>query len=677
MASFSYWARFPRVNEGKAETQSPNPDYWGQFPKAEATTEATGTVRTEIPVIGLEGQQSTLDQVLNPGQDQAQGQGQYQGQPQDQAQDPSFLDNTKRLGGVAAHGFAQGVGGLADLANLATRGMEGGFELEKDHNSQKEDLPAYNLNAYQPEQVSAILGNKVNELFGTTLEPKDAFEKFVHLMGEFSVPLGVGGKAASIGGQLLKVGKHEALAAGAAAGITAAEEAGVDSELGKVASGIGGTAVVSALGSISPKGLALTLAGFGKNRLNIKALEAAQRIGVDLPGVAATDAVAPAAAHNLISRVPYFGDKIRDTLSKTGEHYQRSFESLLDTVSPPLTEDLSQVAQRIYAPLENVLPATDTIDPTPWLKEIKRIETKMQSVAKSDPTKKLLGVFREIKQNLEGKTQEALPDYLSTASETVKKSLEKQLQEGHSPLKTIPVKTVPVQEVVRQKIEFNKMMKDKNLFDRADSDSLSYLHKLQAVTKDMLEQYGTKHNPEFLKALKKADLEYGAYAKRENLEGFLADKLSSLVTEEPQYTPLIKALQKKDNQKFLKNNLGEDNYQKLGDYVDVAKAMESIKRNNQNPSGSGWVGALASIAGGLYAAPAYTIGLLAATQAGTKLLTDKRFINLAHRYAKQPTESMAQKLETIIKETTGKSSNILNQELGEIQKSQEETGIRP
>ena len=72
--------------------------------------------------------------------------------------------------------------------------------------------------------------------------------------------------------------------------------------------------------------------------------------------------------------------------------------------------------------------------------------------------------------------------------------------------------------------------------------------------------------------------------------------------------------------------------------------MESIKRNNQNPSGSGWVGALASIAGGLYAAPAYTISLLVATQGGTKLLTGKRFINLAHRYAKEPKESLAQKL---------------------------------
>ena len=643
MATTTYWDRFPKADN--TPNQAPDSDYWGQFP----TADETNGIDAQEP--GLEGQQPPIDQ--QPSLEQP---------PET---DPSFWDKTKRLAGVAAHGFSQGVGGLADIAATAEeRNTPPAYQAKQ--GGQQEVQTEANSDPV----IADYLGKKVNELFGSNLNPKDAFEKFVHLAGEFSVPipgLGVakaGVKAASLP---MKVLKHEALAAGGAGGMTAAEEAGVENTLGKMAAGVGGTAAVSALGSVSPKGLALTLAGFGKNQLKTKALDAAKRIGVDLPGVAATDAVAPSAAHNLISRVPYFGDKIRETLSQTGQQYQRSFESLLDKVSPPLTEDLSQVARKIYAPLDNLLPATDTIDPTPWLKEIKKIETKLQSVAKSEPTKKLLSVFREMKQNLGGKSEEAIPDYLVTASDTVKKSLEKQLQEGAP-----AVRPIPVQEVVRQKIEFNKMMKDRNLFDRTDSDSLSYLHNLQALTKDMLEQYGTKHNPEFLTALKKADLEYGAYAKRENLEGLLGEKLSSLVTEEPQYNALIKALQKKDNQKLLKNNLGPENYKKITDYVDVAKAMESIKRNNQNPSGSGWVGALASIAGGLYAAPAYTTGLLAATHAGTKLLTSKKFINLAHRYAKQPTESTAKKLEAIIKETTGKSSNILSQELGEIQKRQEE-----
>ncbi len=617
-----YWSRFPQALETVASPADVTPpestpplDYWGQFPQVE----------TGNPV------------------------------------DASWLGQAKRLGGLAVHGLAQGVGGLADLATMATKDMAGGFELENGQNNP--DGPGYDLKDYQPEQVASILGEKVNQLFGTKLEPQDAMEKFVHLLGEFSVPLGFGGKAATLGGKLLNLGKHEALAAGGAAGVTAAEEAGVESSLGKMAAGVGGTAAVSALGVLNPKTIALTLAGFGKKQLKGEALEAAQRIGVDLPGVAATDAVLPAAAHNLISRVPYFGDQIRESLTKTGEQLQQSFTKLLDQVSPPLTEELAQTAQKIYAPLAKLLPATDTIDPTPWLEEIQRLETKLKSVAQSEPTKKLLGVFKEIKQNLSGQPEEVLPEYLATASETVKKSLEKQLPNGGASKKAIPVS-----EGVRQKIEFNKMMRDKNLFDRTDSDSLSYLNKLQAVTKEMLEQYGKEQNPAFLKALQQADQQYGAYAKRQNLEELLEEPLKGLVTEQPQYNALIKALQKKGNQKFLKNNLGEENYKKLKDYVDVAKAMESIKRNNQNPSGSGWVGALASIAGGLYAAPVYTTALLAATQGGTKLLTSKKFINLAHQYAKKPRESLAKKLETLIKETTGKSASILNQELAEMQK---------
>ena len=630
--TIDFWSRFPTAHE--METQSPNPDeYWGQFAKADESG-------AESPI---EAAPQTEDGPI-PSQEES----------------PTFLDKAKRLAGVAAHGFSQGVGGLADIAAIA---------------EERNTPPAYQVKQAGQEDgqsdpvLADYLGQKVNQFFGTDLSPQDAFEKFVHLAGEFSVPipgLGVakaGAKAASLP---MKALKHEALAAGGAAGVSVAEESGMESSLGKLAAGVGGTAAVSALGSVSPKGLALTLAGFGKNQLKTQSLDAAKRIGVDLPGVAATDAVAPAAAHNLISRIPYFGDKIRETLSQTGEQYQRSFESLLDKVSPPLPEELSQAAKKIYAPLENLLPPTDTIDPTPWLKEIKKIETKLQSVAKSEPTKKLLSVFREMKQNLGGKSAEELPDYLATASDTVKQSLDKQLQAGAP-----TVRPIPVQEVVRQKIEFNKMMKDKNLFDRTDSDSLSYLHNLQSVTKEMLEQYGTKRNTAFLDALKKADGEYGAYAKRENLESLLGESIKGLVTEEPQYNPLIKALQKKANQKFLKNNLGPENYSKLKDYVDVAKAMESIKRNNQNPSGSGWVGALASIAGGLYAAPAYTTSLLGATQAGTKLLTSKRFINLAHRYAKNPTESTGQKLASLIQETTGKSPNILSQELGDIQKRQE------
>jgi hypothetical protein len=51
-------------------------------------------------------------------------------------------------------------------------------------------------------------------------------------------------------------------------------------------------------------------------------------------------------------------------------------------------------------------------------------------------------------------------------------------------------------------------------------------------------------------------------------------------------------------------------------------------------------------------------------------------MNLAHRYAKQPTESIAQKLETMIKETTGKSLYLANNlETYKLGSSRGERGI--
>jgi hypothetical protein len=41
------------------------------------------------------------------------------------------------------------------------------------------------------------------------------------------------------------------------------------------------------------------------------------------------------------------------------------------------------------------------------------------------------------------------------------------------------------------------------------------------------------------------------------------------------------------------------------------------------------------------------------------LLTNKRFLNLATKFAKEPTEPLAQKLNAIVKESTGMTSQAL------------------
>ena len=104
MTATNYWDRFPKASE--PETQTPNPDYWGQFP----TAEETNGIDAQEP--GLEGQQPPIDQAQTP------------------EMYPSFLDRAKRIAGVAAHGFSQGVGGLADIAATAEeRNTPEGFPL--------------------------------------------------------------------------------------------------------------------------------------------------------------------------------------------------------------------------------------------------------------------------------------------------------------------------------------------------------------------------------------------------------------------------------------------------------------------------------------------------------------------------------------------------------------------
>lgn len=567
----------------------------------------------------------------------------------EQPNNPSLLERATRLGGVFSHGLASAAGSLADVANRVEKNMEGGFSLENDQKSpDNPNAPNYDLKSYQTPEVTALLGNKVNQLFGTDLNPKDAFEKFVHLAGEFSLPIGgIGSKGASLPMKLLK---HEAIAGGGAAGMTLAEEAGVENELGKMAFGVAG----SSLATSSPLKLALHMAGVGKKNLNLKALEAAERLGVDLPLVSVTKGKVPNIGQKVIEHFPHVGEKIEEKFTQASTQYQEALEGLLESVGPK-TSDLAKEGPDIYAKVHSITPVSDTIDPTPWLSKIAEIKDKLKTVVYSPKTEQLLGKLNEFESRLLPKTAE-MPDYLQSANETVKKSFEQQTGKT-------PIKEIPVVEVLQQKRELNSLMRDKNLFDGSDKRTLNFFKGLAKTTDDMLEGYGLTQNPEFLKELKKANSAYAAVAKRDVLETLLEDKLSGLVTETPSYNALIKTLQKKSNQKLLKNNLGEEKYSKLGDFIDVGKAMESVKRKNINPSGTAWTNALLGIATGLYTHPEHTMYVLGAMKGGQSLLTSKRFLNLTKRYAKQPTESIAQKLEFLIKDTTGMTAVEINKKL--------------
>ena len=393
------------------------------------------------------------------------------------------------------------------------------------------------------------------------------------------------------------------------------------------------------------------LAGFGKDSLKLDAIESSKNLGVDLPNIAATSAKLPNFGYNLLAKAPFLGDELKNNMQTASTQFQKAWGAMLDSVGAPKTEELSKEVSAAYASVKKAIPKDAAVMPSPMLNAIAEIEQELQSTFHAEPTKKLFTIMKDIKEALAPKVK--LPEGFEKYPKAVQDQILTELK------KDITVAPIPVKVLLRQKVELNKVMRDKNIFDRTDTDSLGWLKKIQGATNETLEEYG-KQNPKFFKELKQADEKFARTAKREDLDDLLSGKIHDPHTGEVAYTPLVKVLKDRDRQKFLKNKLGDSNYEKLEDFVNVAQAMDAVQRNNPNKSGTAVVTATIGFVqylAGANPTPAILAGLGA--YGTTKLLTNKRFLNLATKFAKEPTEPLAQKLNALVKESTGMTSQTL------------------
>ena len=459
--------------------------------------------------------------------------------------------------------------------------------------------------------------------------------------------------ANKIGNVLEKFGSTKArdLAAGAiSSGVTSyAMENGQNLPVA-FGAGIGAGVVAQSILKNAFK-LPTKLAGFGKDSLKLDAIESSKNLGVDLPNIAATSAKLPNFGYNLLAKAPFLGDELKNNMQTASTQFQKAWGAMLDSVGAPKTEELSKEVSAAYASVKKAIPKDAAVMPSPMLNAIAEIEQELQSTFHAEPTKKLFTIMKDIKEALVPKVK--LPEGFEKYPKAVQDQILTELK------KDITVAPIPVKVLLRQKVELNKAMRDKNIFDRTDTDSLGWLKKIQGATNETLEEYG-KQNPKFFKELKQADEKFARTAKREDLDDLLSGKIHDPHTGEVAYTPLVKILKDRDRQKFLKNKLGDSNYEKLEDFVNVAQAMDAVQRNNPNKSGTAVVTATIGFVqylAGANPTPAILAGLGA--YGTTKLLTNKRFLNLATKFAKEPTEPLAQKLNTLVKESTGMTSQAL------------------
>jgi hypothetical protein len=237
----------------------------------------------------------------------------------------------------------------------------------------------------------------------------------------------------------------------------------------------------------------------------------------------------------------------------------------------------------------------------------------------------------------------------------------------YGPIK-MPLQEFDVNRLIGTKTSLNSIIKWGK-----DEGVKNQLRKVQhALTKDIAE-YG-KTNPEWYKTFKEADKLYGDVAKRGKIEDLLGNKSTNHATDNLSYNALAKAINNPKNNDSIKKQLNPETFEKIQKLGVVARAMAIKNKNIPNPSGTATTAAVSAVIYGLVSNPLKTLPTIGAGYGLTKLLTDKKFLDLALKYAEAPNKSnmlTTMALNKRIKDITGYSAVALNRELQRTQEREE------
>ena len=313
---------------------------------------------------------------------------------------------------------------------------------------------------------------------------------------------------------------------------------------------------------------------------------------------------------------------MRDKVKTASKQFQTGFKELADAVGPIKNEATAQEINRLYAKVRDSLPKDAEIIPHHTVEAINAVKAKVKTAILSPSEKELLATLDTLGNNLMFASKLAVP--------------------------------MPVEMLVGTKRSLNNIIK----WDK-DEGTKNLLRTVQQATLKDIDIYG-KTNPQWKRTFDAAERQFEQVAKREKLDNLLAGKIEDPITKEVAYLPLAKLLNDGKYAKQLETTLGNQNFKKLKDFTKVAESMAVAQKNTPNPSGSAIVGSVAalvtSIVVGDFTTPLKVIGGGAVL---TQLLTNKRFLNLAAKFAKEPTEPLAKKLNALVTENTGMTAQAL------------------
>ena len=564
---------------------------------------------------------------------------------------PSFLDRLGQLGKGALSGFMRS--GLAEGADQFGAGV-----MEVAPGVVAPILP-------QSAEVMAKSANKGLEALDA-MKPKenDSLGNILYKAGEFggataSMPLPTGASLNAAGSAirggskslLTKFAKDIGTGSSIGAGSGVMQEAGVDPLYADLISSVATpTAIVKSKSLLNnftkPREtlakIPMKLMGLTPKGMNIEAAKAARDLGIDLPAAAVTDSKLTALADQYVGKAPIFGNKLKNKYTLAEEQTQKVLSDILDEIGPSRTPEVEGHIAGLYDKVKTSLPADAKVLPANLKKAIDEI--KINTAILSPDEKSLLQSLETIKNEIE------------PASKIVSQ---------YGPIK-LPLQEYDVNKLVGTKKSLNSIIK----WD-TDAGVKNQLKKIQKAVSRDIEEYG-KTNPEWYDAFKEADKLYGDVARREKLENMLGHKATNYATESLSYNALAKAINNPKNSVSIRKQLTPEVFKKIQKLGTVAKAMAIKSKNIPNPSGTATTGGISAAIFGLFYDPITTAKLLGGGYGATKLLTDKKFLDLALKLAENPNNlATTTALNHRIKEITGYSAIALNKNLQEMNNTAE------
>lgn len=400
-------------------------------------------------------------------------------------------------------------------------------------------------------------------------------------------------------------------------------------------------------GNVLTKGT-LALVGLGKNKLNLDAAKAAQELDIALPKAAVSSGKTIALADQFLSKTPIAGDIMHKRYLKVGDKVLKELNDAYDSVVPQgLIAEFEAKSLELYDKAKATLPQQAQIVPQNTIASMQNIRSKLNEKASLSSG--------------EAKVNSILKDFENMFTP--------------SGINKIPS---PTKNIVSSQDSLGNMVnwKDTSIDWSTEATALAWQKELyHSMSKD-LAQYG-KTNPEWFEFFKGADKLKSKLKKREDLERLFSSVQNS-ATDELSYNSLSKILNDSSKQERLKYLVEPEIFTRLEKLGKVAKAMAVKNKNNPNPSGTAATQKTFDLIS--YFALGYgaskdlltTGGVITAGGLAAHLLTDKKSLDLAIKFASKPSSDNAILFSRRMKAITGYTPVTL---LREVQSQEQEKQV--